>query len=699
MFLFKSDELTQGGCYDFTTKNVSALRMSLMLKKMGIQNNNFMLFLSQPELKGIDPFDTKHLGQELIAKIAIEVKLNPWYYFREIVKVQSSGGDDVPFIFNRFDTALIWCYLNSIDTFSCLARQCGKSVCVMSLVSWLFFFVAYHSTFGLVTKDSVLVAESVSRLKEIRNSLPAYLIHNLNDSDNQEGLTYNELKNKFITFIAPSDKKAARSLGRGQSLMFLQEDEFNYLRNIRLAHPAISACMDTAGQQARDKGIPSAKMLTSTWGRLADDSGAYGFELKSRALRFSERLYDMENAQTLQDHLKANSKNQTLYLDFHWKLLGKDQAWYDRVTRDKTKDEIAVDYEGEWLLSSDASILPEALLDRISKSVREPVSYENINGLTIKWYIDKDIVTSEEFKYRHFIMGLDTADNVGEDFTTFVITDSTDLSVVATARCNIVNLFDVVKCIAELMVRLPNMILIAERNKNGAIMLDILIENLIQKGIDPFKRMYNTFIQEYSGTSKPLSQIDLSDGRNRKHFGFATTASPESRNILYGKVMINMLNYMAHKVYDIDIVDEIKSLTIRKGRVDHALGKHDDTTISFLLTGFFALFGKNLSMYGIRSDEVLQCVNQQGDTIDPDARSRQTRLINRIKELKDLISNEDNMMLAQAYKRELRHCEAMIDPALNNNTAINMDQTKAVNNTPVVFSSTSDTLRTLKGFF
>lgn len=698
MFLFKSDEQTHGGIYDFNTKNKSAIRMSLLYKKMGIKNCNFLLYLSQPDLAGVNPYNLRDNSQELVTKIALEVKTNPWYYLRELVKVQSSGSDDIPFIFNRFNVALIWSYLNSVDTLSCLARQCGKSVAVQTLLSWLFFFVAYKSRFGLVTKDATLVAESVGRLKEIRNSLPQYLIHNLNDSDNQEGLTYNELKNEYITFISPADRKQARSLGRGHSFIFLQEDEFNYLRNIRLAHPAISSCLDTAGQQAREHGIPSAKMMTSTWGRLADDAGAYGFELKNKALRFSERLYDMQDHTTLLDFIHRNSKNDTLYLDFHWKLLGKDQEWYQRVTRDKTADEIAVDYEGQWLLSSDASILPEQLMKRVEASVTEPVSYSNIAGLTVKWYVDQDIVQSEDYRFRSFIFGLDTADNVGEDFTTLVGVDPTDMGVICTARCNIANLFDVVQCIAKLLDMFPNSVLIAERNKNGAIMLDILISTMLKNHTDPFKRLYNTFIQEYSGTSKRLSDIDLSDGRNRKHFGFATTAAADSRNILYGKVMMNMLNYMAHKVRDADIVDEIKSLTIRNGRVDHPLGKHDDTTISFLLTGFFAFFGKNLSMYGIQSDEILKCVSKEGVTVSDTAKEQQKYIQRRLGELRQLIASEDNMMLVQAYKRELKHYESLVDNTLIDD-ARNMDQVKQQTSIYNPYAEAQSLSQSLRGFF
>ena len=697
MFLFKSDEQTHGGIYDFNTKNKSAVRMALMYKKMGIKNCNFVLYLSQPDLAGVDPYNI-HGSEELAAKIALEIKLNPFYYAREVVKVQNSGSDPIPFIFNRFNVALFWVYLNSIDIQLTAQRQAGKSVSTIILESWIFFFVAYNSRLALLTKDSTLVAESISRLKEVRNSLPPYLIHNLNDSDNKEGLTYNALKNEFITFIAPGDRRAARSLGRGHSLIFLQEDEFCYLRNIRLAHPAISACLDTAGAQARMNGIPSAKIMTSTAGRLADDSGAYAWDMKNKMLRFSERLYDMKNHAELIDFVHRNSKNDSIYIDFNYKQLGFSEEWFQRVTRDKTQDEIDTDYLNKWLISSGDSILPESLMRRVEASVTEPVSYSTVAGLTIKWYVDQDIVQSEDYRFRSFIFGLDTADNVGEDFTTLVGVDPTDMGVICTARCNIANLFDVVQCIAKLLDMFPNSVLIAERNKNGAIMLDILISTMLKNHTDPFKRLYNTFIQEYSGTSKRLSDIDLSDGRNRKHFGFATTAAADSRNILYGKVMMNMLNYMAHKVRDADIVDEIKSLTIRNGRVDHPLGKHDDTTISFLLTGFFAFFGKNLSMYGIQSEEILKCVSKEGVTVSDTAKEQQKYIQRRLGELRQLIASEDNMMLVQAYKRELKHYESLVDNTLIDD-ARNMDQVKQQPSIYNPYAEAQSLSQSLRGFF
>ena len=140
MFLFKSDEQTHGGIYDFNTKNKSAVRMALMYKKMGIKNCNFLLYLSQPDLVGVDPYNI-HGSEELAAKIALEIKLNPFYYAREVVKVQNSGSDPIPFIFNRFNVALFWVYLNSIDIQLTAQRQAGKSVSTIILESWIFFFV------------------------------------------------------------------------------------------------------------------------------------------------------------------------------------------------------------------------------------------------------------------------------------------------------------------------------------------------------------------------------------------------------------------------------------------------------------------------------------------------------------------------------------------------------------------------------
>ena len=84
MILFKEDFFKQRAVYHFNTKNLSAIRFAKLLKEMGIENNKFVLALTQPELADIDPF-SKNLSLELKQRVAYEIKINIWYYLREII--------------------------------------------------------------------------------------------------------------------------------------------------------------------------------------------------------------------------------------------------------------------------------------------------------------------------------------------------------------------------------------------------------------------------------------------------------------------------------------------------------------------------------------------------------------------------------------------------------------------------------------
>lgn len=676
MFLYNKDTETHRGIFDTSTKNISALKICMVLKKMGIKNCMFPLYLSQPILAKYDPHNLTDPSEELRARIVYEMRTNYWYYARECVRVQSSGADPVRYVFNRANLALSWCFLNSIDSFLTMPRQKGKTVGVMTINGWSMFFSAINSRIGLIAKDSTLIAENVGRLKDIRNALPDFTVSYKNDTDNQEGLTYKELGNKFITYIGPADRKAAKSLARGQSFIYEDWDEFAYIRNNKDCYGAATSARNTAGRQAREHGIPVANLISTTAGMLSDPSGAFAFHIKSRAYRFNERVYDLEDKAALDEFLKYNSQNSMMYLEFSYKDLGETDQWLEEVTRDKSPVEIATDYLNEWQLGTGESIVPKELLERLSASVREPTHYSTHGPLTIRWYIDQNVLNDPEFKSKHFLIGLDTSDNVGRDFTTLVISDPDDLTVVATCRCNIANMVYVVTCVAELLTSLPNSILIAERNKNGAMLLDILIDMLLKKGDNPFYRIYNTFIQDYSSRTPQFSDIDLSDGTNRKHFGWTTSSSNDSRNILYGRVIINMLQHMADRLHDADLASEIKSLTIRDGRVDHPIGCHDDTCISWLLTGYFAFYGKNLYMYGIPQGEILKAVNNVGEHIDEGAKERQLKIRKRIGELKGLIETTNNMMLKASYTRELQHLEHYVDDKLIDHDIINVDQVK-----------------------
>jgi hypothetical protein len=77
--------------YDYNTSNLSFIKMAKQLKDKGVKNWNFMLQLYDSKLQGIDP-NSPNLSLEMQGRILKEVKLNFWYYIREVIKINSTGG-------------------------------------------------------------------------------------------------------------------------------------------------------------------------------------------------------------------------------------------------------------------------------------------------------------------------------------------------------------------------------------------------------------------------------------------------------------------------------------------------------------------------------------------------------------------------------------------------------------------------------
>lgn len=676
MILYDKDYAEQGAIVHYNTKNQSFLKMSVVLQSMGVKNNKFFLALYQKELWDVDPHDLKRITPEIAQRIAYECKINPWYFFREVIRVPSQGVDNIPYELNRANLALIWSYLNMIDIFLTMPRQLGKTVGTIGLMSFIMFIAGIRVSIGLFAKDNSLVLENVARLKIMRDGLPPYLISkSIADTDNKEGISYEQLGNKYITFIAQKDKRAAEGQGRGQTISVLHWDELAYYFNNHLSYPSATSASDTGAEQTKKSGVPVCNIITTTAGNLDDPAGRYAFDIKSRAFRFVEQLYDSHDRDKLIEVINANG-NGMLYLEYSYKQLGKDDNWFKARTQNKSPDKIATDYLNTWLHGSGKSIIPAEMLQNISNSVTEPVDYSQSGPLAIRWYVPKHVLSDPKYKYRRFLIGFDSSDNVGRDFTTIVIVDPTDLSVIATVRCNTSNLVHVINCLMNLMQDLPNSILVPERNKNGAIIIDILIDRMLSKNIDPFVRIYNTFIQDYDANPINLKDVNLSDGNERKRFGFSTTSGSNSRDLLYKTVLFAGLKYSQHTIFDATLADEFKTLTERNGRIDHSIGGHDDTVISYLLTAYFVLFAKNHHMYGFQENEILNSVDLKGDKVDPVVKERQVALRKRIGELKALIISSTNDMLKLSYERELSHLNSLVDDKLSLDDIITADQAK-----------------------
>lgn len=434
--------------------------------------------------------------------------------------------------------------------------------------------------------------------------------------------------------------------------------------------PAATKSMLQASVNVRAAGLPSVVIYTTTAGNPETDEGAFALKIFSDAMPFTEHLYDLKNRDELNEILAKSSLNKVIYMEFSYRQLGKTDEWFkDAAARSNgSEDDIARDLLNRWQSASPNSPIKQSIRTILRNNIREPDWVDTTRGLVMLWYVPEEIVTSDSFKEKALIAGMDTSENIGRDFTTLVIEDPNDMSVVAVCRCNNSNTMEVGRYIAELLLQYPRLLWVPERNNTGVAIIDFVIEQLQANNINPYTRIYNEAIQQRDDPNFK-ERVDVYDykniyGHTRALFGYRTSGGAvggTSRNLLYKTTLVKALELISKRIYDKTLTDELCNLTIRNDRIDHRPGMHDDTVIAFLLSCFLIFFGRNLSFYGIQDNEVLSTITASGDKVSASAKNFQISLQKRIRELEQVLSGNISFVLRQKYQQQLDMLKPLVD--------------------------------------
>ena len=676
MILFESDwGLYPHAIADTKTTNTSFIRQAQVYKKMGVRNHMFLLALLQPELQGVDPHDP-NLTLDQKAMIAMEVQNNPWYYFREVVRLPAVAGTrPVRFIANRGNIAVYWSFFNNIDCANIQPRQTGKSASTDCLMDWVIYIGAKNTMVTMITKDDSLRKANVERLKSIRDLLPKYLVTiTARDADNQNELTCKLHDNKYVTGVAQNSESAANNLGRGLTSPILHLDEGPFINFVGTSLPAALTAGNAARAEAEKFGRPYGNIFTTTAGKKDDRDGRFMYNLIHGGAEWSEHYYDAPDKKTLVDMLTKNMSGKKLLVNItmsHRQLGYTDEWLYKSMAENATDgDKADRDFLNIWTSGSQRSPLKTALLEKIFRSDQEPV-YTTIsqNGYLLRWYVPEWEVESG-LAEGHYVWGLDTSDAVGRDTIALVLTDVRDLSVVAAGTFNETNLMNFAAFMVELLVKFLNTTLIIERKSSAPAIIDYMLLKLPAMGLDPFKRIFNKVVDKGREDEDAFNEIqrgfesrnNVFYDRRKAAFGFVTNA--ENRTVLYTTVLQNAAKNAGQLVRDRALSAEIRGLVEKNGRIDHDASGHDDHVIAWLLTHWLLTHGRNLAHYGIRSSEVMCDINGEGSQLTDSEvleRERQASYLTEIEELLDKLKESSDEMSIAKYEHRLRVLSLRID--------------------------------------
>jgi hypothetical protein len=657
---------------DYKTKNESFLRQAHVYKTMGIKNHLFLLALMQPELQGVDPHDP-NLTLEQKAMIGLECKYNPWYFFREVVRLPAvAGPEPVKFRANRGNIALFWAFFCNIDAANIQPRQTGKSASTDCLMVWVNFIGATNTKTTMITKDDALRRANVDRLKGIRNLLPKYLVNlTREDADNQFELTCKALKNSYTTGVAQNSEAAANNLGRGLTSPILHCDEGPFINFIGTSLPAALAAGTAARDEARKYNRPYGNIFTTTAGKKDDRDGRFMYDLIHSGAVWNEAFFDCKNKRDLREMVMSNGTGGAALVNITMshRQLGKTDEWLrDAIAIARATGEAADrDFLNVWTSGTQRSPLSTALNEAIRNSEMEVLHSEITDRYVLRWFIPEDEIATRMAE-GHFVIGMDTSEAVGRDAIGFVMLDIRDLSTVAAGTYNETNIQRFGAYLMSLMLKYENTTLVIERKSTAIGLLDYLIIQMSALGIDPFKRIYNRIVDEGNDEQmrelnrRPEFRSEQFYDMRRSKFGFSTTK--ESRTLLYTNVLQEAAKKAGHLVRDKTLSGELRGLVEKNGRIDHVSSGHDDMVMSWLLAHWFLTHARNLSHYGIVSSHVMMAVSEMGRVLNEEElqrREQQGQLMDEIDDLLDKLKNCKEEILIVKYEHRLRFLQSQLD--------------------------------------
>ena len=363
------------------------------------------IYLGNPNLKKANtPIE---FTQEQVEEF-IRCKQDPVYFTKNYVKIVTLDKGLQPFMPYDFQEKLINNFHDHRFNICKMPRQTGKSTTV---VSFLLHYAVFNDSvnIGILANKAATARELLGRLQTAYENLPKWM---------QQGIiAWNrgslELENGSKILAASTSASAVR--GMSFNILFL--DEFAFVPN-HIADSFFASVYPTI-----TSGKSTKVIIVST---------PHGMN------HFYRMWHDAER-----------QKNEYVPTDVHWsEVPGRDAKWKEQTIANTSESQFKVEFECEFLGSVDTLIAPSKLRSMVYES-------------PLKQNAGLDIY--EPSKENHdYVMTVDVARGVGEDYSAFVCVDITEFPhrVVAKYRNNDIK-----------PMLFPNIIYEVAKNYNSAFIL------------------------------------------------------------------------------------------------------------------------------------------------------------------------------------------------------------------------------------
>ena len=352
----------------------------------------------------------------------IKCSEDPVYFIQTYIKIVSLDKGLIPFDMYDFQVDMTRKFHDNRFNIAKLPRQSGKSTIVTSYLLWYVLFNA-NVNVAILANKAATSREMLQRLQLSYENLPKWL---------QQGiLQWNrgslELENGSKIMAASTSSSAVR--GMSFNVIFL--DEFAFVPN-HIADQFFSSVYPTISSGKSTKVI-----IIST---------PHGMNM------FYKLWHDAEKG-----------KNEYIPTEVHWSAVpGRDAAWKEQTIKNTSEQQFKVEFECEFLGSVDTLISPSKLR---TMPYSDPITQNK--GLAIYKRAEPE---------RNYIITVDVARGTSNDYSAFVVVDTTTLpyEIVARYRNNEIKPIIFPNIIIDVAKNYNNAYILCEVNDIGGQVADII---------------------------------------------------------------------------------------------------------------------------------------------------------------------------------------------------------------------------------
>jgi hypothetical protein len=470
-------------------------------------------YLGNPKLKptGVELSYTEEQAIEIAKCID-----DPVYFIKTYVKIVNVDRGLIPFEMWPFQEDMVRNFHKNRFSICKMPRQVGKTTTSAGYMLWCVLFKENFSVAILANKGN-LAQDILSRIQYAYEYLPIWL---------QQGIV---VWNKRSLELENGSKIAAFATSnsgvRGGTYNLIFLDEFAFVPQnmandfFTSTYPVISS------------GKTTKVIIVST---------PYGLN------HFYKMWVDATEKRSLYKPLEV-----------HWSMVpGRDQKWKEETIRNTSEEQFQQEFETEFIGSS-ATLIPGIILRQLA--FRDPLS--SIEGLDIHEMPRPD---------RTYVMTVDCAEGVGQDYSTVAVIDVTDIpyKLVAKYRDNNIAPLLFPTIIYNIGQRYNGAFLLAETNNVGQQVVDILHYELEYENIFKIQKHVTKGQHLSAGYKKAVS------------FGIKTTTPVKKIGCANLKTLVETKKLI---IEDFDIISELNTFVKVRDSYEAEEGNHDDLVMALVL--------------------------------------------------------------------------------------------------------------------